>query len=353
MDFHLNLIPQSIFQAQPLGFLLSLVLTLILVPMVRKWAVKTGRLDLPNERKIHQTPIPRLGGLAMGISFFLAFGLLVLLNSHYPQGNSLLGLLVGGFLFFLLGLLDDLYDLSPYVKLIGQLVAASIAFYLGLQISTLDLPDSKLLMLHGLSYPVTVLWLMALANALNFIDGIDGLAGGVTAICALTLAVIATFTYQPMAALMAALLAGVSLGFLVFNIHPARIFMGDAGALFCGFMLAGVSVTGVLKTKMVVMLLPLLVLMVPILDIVYATFRRLIQGKNPFMADAEHLHHKFLQAGDVANQCGERVLFSVRCGWNVCDGVRELLRVLPRYFDWGHYVNGCFDKARSQILLQA
>jgi UDP-GlcNAc:undecaprenyl-phosphate GlcNAc-1-phosphate transferase len=293
----LQLIPNSIFQAQPLGFLMALGLTLVLVPLIRRWAINTGRFDEPGERKIHQTPIPRLGGVAMGMGFFGAFALLVLFSWHYPHGNGLLGLLVGGGLFFLLGLLDDLYNLSPYVKLVGQLVAASAAFYCGLQINTLDLPGSKLLVLHGLSYPVTILWLMGLANALNFIDGIDGLAGGVTAISAITLAVIATFTYQPVAALVAALLAGVSLGFLVFNLHPARIFMGDAGALFCGFMLAGVSVTGVLKTKMVVMLLPLLVLMVPILDIVYATFRRLAQGKNPFIADAEHLHHKFLQAG--------------------------------------------------------
>ncbi|MBY0404925.1 MAG: undecaprenyl/decaprenyl-phosphate alpha-N-acetylglucosaminyl 1-phosphate transferase [Cyanobacteria bacterium] len=275
-----------------------MIFSLILVPWVRKRAIAAGRFDTPGDRKIHQFPIPRLGGVAIWLAFMLTFWLLVLCNWNYPHGNGILGVLVGGGLFFLLGLVDDLVNLSPYVKLVGQFLAASIAFWLGVQVNTLDLPGSLVLVLNAFSFPVTVIWLMAIANSMNFIDGVDGLAGGVTTLSAVTLALVAVYTNQPIAALLAALLAGANLGFLVFNFYPAKIFMGDSGALFSGFTLAAIAVTGVLKTKVVVMLLPILVFCVPLIDITYSVFRRLSRFQNPFMADADHLHHKLLKAGN-------------------------------------------------------
>jgi UDP-GlcNAc:undecaprenyl-phosphate GlcNAc-1-phosphate transferase len=277
--------------------LLALLISLIIVPLVRRQAILAGRVDTPDHRKIHQVPTPRLGGVGIFSGFMLAFILLMLSFWTYPHNNGVSGVLAGGTLIFILGLLDDLYNISPYIKLAGQFLAALVAYYLGVQITALDLPAGKILLLHAFSLPITVLWIMGLANALNFIDGVDGLAGGVTTISAVTLAIVAVFTNQPIAALMASLLAGGCLGFLVYNFFPARIFMGDSGALFCGFMLASIAVTGVLKTKVVVMLLPILVLTVPILDITYSTLRRLFLLKNPFIADADHIHHKLLKAG--------------------------------------------------------
>lgn len=268
------------------------------MPLIRKQAIAAGYYDAPGERKIHKFPIPRLGGVAIWLGFMAALVVLALSNSWYKAlGANMPGILAGGSLIFVLGLLDDLLTLSPYLKLVVQFIAALAAFALGVQINTLDLPESKLLVLNALSLPVTVIWIVSLSNAMNFIDGLDGLAGGVTTLSALTLAVIAVFTGQPSAALLAALLAGASLGFLAFNFHPAKIFMGDGGALFCGFMLACISVTGVLKTKVVVMLLPMFVLSVPILDITYSVFRRVLRGQNPFLPDADHIHHQLLKAG--------------------------------------------------------
>lgn len=268
---------------------------------MRRNAIKAGYYDAPGERKIHKQPIPRLGGIAIWLGFMLALGVVVVVHppiipaSVFSSGLS--GILAGGAIVFFLGLLDDLFTLSPYLKLGVQFIAALTAFVLGVQINTLDLPGAQLLVLNALSLPVTVIWLVGLMNAMNFIDGIDGLAAGVTTLSALTLTVVAMFTNQPSSALLAAVLCGASLGFLVFNFHPAKIFMGDSGALFCGFLLACIAVTGVLKTKVVVMLLPMFVLSVPILDITYSVFRRLLRGQNPFLPDADHIHHQFLKAG--------------------------------------------------------
>ena len=268
-----------------------------MVPLVRRRAIAAGYYDAPGERKIHKYPIPRLGGIAIWLGFMLALGLISLFMWHRELGSALPGVLAGGALVFILGLLDDLFNLSPYLKLVIQFVAALTAFGLGVQINNLDLPGAQLLVLNALSLPVTVIWLVALMNAMNFIDGIDGLAAGVTTLSALTLTVVAMFTHQPSSALLASLLAGASLGFLVYNFHPAKIFMGDSGALFCGFVLACIAVTGVLKTKVVVMLLPMFVLSVPILDITYSVFRRLLRRQNPFLPDADHIHHQLLKAG--------------------------------------------------------
>lgn len=280
------------------GFAIALIITLALVPLVRRKAIAAGYYDAPGERKIHKYPIPRLGGIAIWLGFMLALGTISLFQPEgYSLTTALPGVLAGGAIVFILGLLDDLFNLSPYLKLIIQFVAALTAFGLGVQINTLDLPGAQLLVLNALSLPVTVIWIVGLMNAMNFIDGIDGLAAGVTTLSALTLTVVAIFTHQPSSALLASLLVGSSLGFLVFNFHPAKIFMGDSGALFCGFVLACIAVTGVLKTKVVVMLLPMFVLSVPILDITYSVFRRILRGKNPFLPDADHIHHQFLKAG--------------------------------------------------------
>ena len=273
---------------------LALFITLALVPLVRHYALAAGFMDKPDERKIHKEPIPRLGGFALWAGFMLT---LWIMFHQTPMGYSLIGIMLGGTIMFMLGLVDDLVTLSPYLKLAVQFIAALLAYDFHVQIITLDLPGSKLIVLNALSLPITVLWLVGFSNALNFIDGIDGLAAGVVSIAALTMVVVGVFTGKPTEALLAAMLAGAAMGFLAYNFHPAKIFMGDSGSLFCGFMLAALAVTGALKTKVVVMLLPLFVLCVPLMDISYAVLRRLFKGKNPFLPDSEHIHHQFLKLG--------------------------------------------------------
>ncbi|MFA6989385.1 MAG: MraY family glycosyltransferase [Candidatus Gastranaerophilaceae bacterium] len=261
--------------------------------------LKEGLYDVPNERKIHKNPIPRLGGVAIWLCTILTFLILVLAYHEYPKGNGLSGILVGGSLIFLLGLVDDLYNLSPKFKLFAQLGAALIAFLLGVKIDFLNNPFGGIVYLGAFALPVTILWIVGISNAMNFIDGVDGLAGTVGIISSITLAVIAVSTLapSPVSALVASILAGSLMGFLLFNFNPARIFMGDSGALFVGFTLAALSVVGVLKTIAVTLLLPMFILAAPIMDISYSTIRRLLKGKSPFIADSEHIHHKLIGAG--------------------------------------------------------
>ena len=283
---------------QAIGFFVVLLIAGILTPLIRHWAIDLGMYDIPNDRKIHTYPIPRLGGVAIWGGYVLGLGLLACFyHEQLQQDPSLLGIIIGGSIIFFVGLLDDLYNLNPFLKLFGQCLAAVTAFALGVQVTALDLPFSQILQLWWLSFPITMLWIIGISNALNFIDGVDGLAGGVSMISALTMAVVAFTMHEPIPALLAILLAGAALGFLNFNFYPARIFMGDSGALFCGFTLACIAVTGVLKTLTMTMLVPVVILTVPIVDITYSTLRRLWRFQSPFVADADHLHHKLLKAG--------------------------------------------------------
>jgi UDP-GlcNAc:undecaprenyl-phosphate/decaprenyl-phosphate GlcNAc-1-phosphate transferase len=294
---NLNLGEISSIWVQVLGFLAALLISGLVTPLIRRWAVDAGQYDIPNDRKIHKFPIPRMGGVAIWGGFMLTVGLFSFFYPGQLDDNSLDGILLGGSIIFFVGLLDDLYNLSPYLKLFGQFLAAATAFQLGVQIIALDLPFSKILLLQVLSFPLTMLWIIGVSNAMNFIDGVDGLAGGVSMISALTLSVVALNMNEPVPALFAIMLSGSALGFLNLNFYPARIFMGDSGSLFCGFVLACIAVTGVLKTLTMTMLLPVIILTVPILDITYSTVRRLWKFQSPFVADSEHLHHKLLKAG--------------------------------------------------------
>jgi UDP-GlcNAc:undecaprenyl-phosphate GlcNAc-1-phosphate transferase len=297
----------SLWGVLTVAFLVSTLVALIVVPRVRAWALEKALLDAPGDRKIHKAPMCRLGGVGIYAGFMAAACLsLWLLSAVEPlwlkvQVNtpsaSLWGLGLGGFLMFLVGIVDDLKNLPAWVKLIGQVVAVSVAIAGGVCIHSLDLPGSWVLLLQGFSMPVTMLWLVGLTNAVNFIDGVDGLASGVGMISTLALVVVALFTGQPVTAVLAVCLMGAILGFWAYNAHPAKLFMGDSGALFIGSMLAMLSVSGIFKTPIVVMLLPILILIVPIVDITWATFRRLLKGQSPFVADADHLHHRLLRVG--------------------------------------------------------
>ncbi len=285
-------------QAHILGAFISYLLGVFIVPFVIDFSQKEGLVDLPNERKIHKSPISRLGGIAIWSSTMLTFLFLVIL-SYYPYGSLLSGILLGGSLMFLLGLVDDVYNLDAKFKLIIQLSIATIVYLLGVKIDTIFNPFGGAIDLGMFSYPITILWIVGISNAVNFIDGVDGLAGSVITVNSITLALIAVSTTpaQPITALIGFILAGSMLAFLTFNFNPAKIFMGDSGALFSGFLLATLSIAGVMKGATLAILLPFLVLAVPIMDITYSSLRRICKGKSPFVADAEHIHHKLLKAG--------------------------------------------------------
>ncbi len=305
-------------EANIIGTIIAFILGLFIVPVVIMYSEKKGLMDLPNARKIHSHPIPRLGGVAIWICTVLSFFALIIL-SYYPYRSLLSGLLLGGSLMFLLGLIDDIYGLEAKFKFVIQITIASIVFFLGVKITTLFIPFIGLIHVHPiLSYFGTIAWIVGISNAVNFIDGVDGLAGSVITISSVSLGLlaIALVPSDNVSSLIAFILAGSMLGFLTYNFHPAKIFMGDSGALFGGFILASLSILYQMKTGDWKMYLPLLVLAVPIIDIAFSTLRRILKGISPFVADAEHIHHKLLKLGLSQNKAVLLlVIFSIFMGW--------------------------------------
>jgi UDP-N-acetylmuramyl pentapeptide phosphotransferase/UDP-N-acetylglucosamine-1-phosphate transferase len=292
--------PEALYHL--IAFLVSNVFVLWTTPVVKTIGIKSGRVDKPGERKIHQRPMVRLGGVSI-----FAGSVFALLIVWWLGGFGILptqkewevwGLTLGGCAFFLIGLADDLFNLSPLIRLLLQVTFAAIAWSMGVHIDFLSLPFYGLVQIGWLSLPLTVIWLVGMANAINWIDGLDGLAAGVSGIAAVVMLIVTLFMQQPAAAMIAAALAGGTLGFLRYNFNPAQIFMGDGGAYFIGFTLAGVGVIGLVKsTAVTAVLLPYLILAVPIVDMSAVILARLRHGRSPFVADKRHLHHRLLQAG--------------------------------------------------------
>jgi len=305
------------------GFLVAMSISWWLTPEIRSRALSLGLVDKPGEeRRIHKVPIPRLGGVAIFISILLTIAGLIAIAGKLPSEarnlEGLAGIAVGGTLVFVLGLLDDLESLKARMKFIVQILAACAAYSLGVRIKTIPIPDNMSfdlgfiaiqggvpIELGAFSLPITVLWLVGVANAVNLIDGMDGLAAGVSAISALTIWSVALGASidRPYAALMAAVVAGALFGFLRWNFNPARIFLGDSGAYLIGFILGAISITGVIKgvaaaTVIVpTVLLVVLILFFPLLDTSWAIVRRMAARRSIFSPDAGHIHHRLLQAG--------------------------------------------------------
>ncbi len=304
-------------EAHIIGSVIAFILGLFLVPLVIAYSEKKGLMDKPNARKIHSHPTPRLGGAAIWVCFILSFLALIIL-SYYPHRSLLSGLLLGSSLMFLLGLVDDIYGLGAKFKFTIQITIASIVFFLGVKISTVFIPFLGLIEIPNiLSYLATVAWIVGISNAVNFIDGVDGLAGSVITVSSVTLGLIsvALVPSDVVSSLLAFILAGSMLGFLTYNFHPAKIFMGDSGALFAGFLLATLSIMFQMKTADIKMYVPLLILAVPILDITFSSSRRILKGISPFVADAEHIHHKLLKLGLSQNKAVLiLVIFSIIMG---------------------------------------
>jgi len=284
-----------------LTFLLAFLVTYLATPVVKMIASKIKAVDIPNDRKIHILPIPRLGGLAIYFGFMAAsVTTLIISRSSGVKTNlhMILGILLGGTLLMLVGMRDDIKNLCPTTKLFWQIMATAIVISFGMVITFITNPFNGIWPIGIFAIPLTLIWVVGITNAINLIDGLDGLATGVTAISSLTLFFVALRTHQIGAAILMLALFGATLGFLRYNFFPASIFLGDSGSMFLGFILASSSVIGVLKTTLVVALVvPVLILGVPIFDTLFAIGRRLKGGRHPFEADDKHIHHMLLRAG--------------------------------------------------------
>lgn len=280
------------------GLLLAMLLSFAATPWVKRVAYKVGAIDVPKDnRRMHKTPIPRLGGL----SIYLAFLFTVLIFGNIDR--QMQGILLGTVMIVVLGVLDDIMALRALPKFLVQIAAAGVAVYHGCVIQFLSNPNVfsnavPYFDLGWLSIPVTIIWIVAITNAVNFIDGLDGLACGVSAISTASLLVIAVLVQEWGICIILACLLGACIGFLPYNRNPASIFMGDTGATFLGFILACLSVQGLFKFYAIVSFaVPFLVLGIPIFDICFAFLRRIAKGQNPMVADRGHVHHRLIDMG--------------------------------------------------------
>lgn len=284
-------------------FVTSLVLSIFLTPFVVMIAHRVKAIDMPSFKKIHKKPVPRFGG----VGIFISFWLVVLIASFFPNliGDYLRTasyanycLFFGSLAALLLGIYDDIVGANAFTKLSIQISIALVLYILGFQITRITNPFGSAIYLGWFSAPVTVLWIVGIMNAVNLIDGLDGLATGVALIASLSLVGVSLILDHPLIVIYLICLSGALMGFLKFNFNPAKIFLGDSGSMFLGFLLATTSIMGSQKSStLVAIFIPLLVFAVPIFDTSYAFFRRIVRGAHPFKGDKEHVHHSLLKAG--------------------------------------------------------
>ncbi|MFB9327029.1 glycosyltransferase family 4 protein [Paenibacillus aurantiacus] len=287
-----------------IGFIIALCLALAVTPLVIKLAYAIGAIDKPNHRKVHTRIMPRMGGLGIYAAFVGGY---FAIKPFLPEGllrsydtNLINGLLVGGTIIVLIGALDDRFELSAKVKLLGQIIAACVVVIgFDIKIDLLNIPFGEAMqpVASWISIPLTILWIVGVTNAINLIDGLDGLAAGVSAIAIGTIAVMAAIMgFAPVILLSTILLGGV-IGFLAYNFHPAKIFMGDTGSLFLGFSLATLSMIGFKQVTIVSFVTPLLIIGVPLSDTFFAIVRRWVNKRPIFAPDKGHLHHCLRELG--------------------------------------------------------
>lgn len=274
--------------------IISFLASIALTPLVKKFAIYIGAVDKPNQRKVHERIMPRLGGLAIYVSMLIGFAIM------QPNSEYTWPLLIGATIIVLTGMLDDRFEISPKVKLLGQIIAASIVIFMGagVQVEFINLPFGATVYLGYLSIPFTLLWIVGITNAINLIDGLDGLAAGVSSIVLITISAMAIIlNYNPFVVMAASILLASTLGFLVYNFHPAKIFMGDTGALLLGFMISVISILGFKNITVFSLVLPIIILGVPISDTLFAIIRRIVNKKPLSAPDKSHLHHCLLRLG--------------------------------------------------------
>ncbi|MDO4545464.1 MAG: MraY family glycosyltransferase [Bacillota bacterium] len=276
-------------------FFVALVISAAVTPIAIWAAPKIGAMDIPkDERRVHNKPMPRFGGIA------IFAGIMVTLVIFAVEDRDMVCAMTGCTLIYILGLIDDLKNLKPIIKFGGQILCALVVYAMGLRIEFITNYFGVGNMAFGdvACFTITILWLVAITNAVNLIDGLDGLAAGIAAISALCIGYVAYIhgQYVPTMAMM--IIAGAALGFLPYNFHPAKIFMGDGGSQLLGFSIAAFSIMGAVKsTTIVVVIIPALVLGLPIFDTAFAIVRRMIKRQPIGRGDKEHLHHRIMRAG--------------------------------------------------------
>jgi len=292
------------------AFAVALIVALAITPLIILLAKKTGAMDAPNARKVHKKPIPRIGGLAIYAGFMASIIFVVIkYGLDAEMIRETVGLMLSGTLIVALGLVDDYKNLPAKIKLLGQICAAAmLVLVFDVRIDFVTDPFGDYIYLDNfpiphLAIPVTMFWLVGLTNTVNLIDGLDGLAAGVAAIASFTILLVALEQGFILVAVMTAALAGAAVGFLKYNFNPAEIFMGDTGSMFLGFMLAGISVTGAVKSvATIALVVPIFALGLPILDTTFAIVRRVRGGVPIFKPDKGHLHHRLLSVGFTQRQ---------------------------------------------------
>lgn len=320
-------------------FISTVILAMIFTPIAIRIAHKIGAVDIPKDsRRMHTKPIPRFGGMAIFIATMA--GLVLVKYVAYPMCatyfeklnvwmllpqpiSKITGLIVGGAMIYVLGIIDDLKGMNAKVKFLGQIICASAAYAFGIRISfvTSFLTEGHIFFAGVLCYFITVIWIVGITNTVNLIDGLDGLAGGTSFIASLCLAYTAYIHGSYVAAMAFIAVAGACIGFLKYNFHPAKTFMGDGGSLFLGYMLATISIIGPAKGATVLaMIAPVLVLGVPIFDTGFAILRRLINHRPIMEADKGHLHHRLMAAG-----FGQRRAVLMLYGVSAIMGVASIL----------------------------
>ena len=330
-----------------LAFVVAAAIAAALTPLAARLATRIGAVDIPRERGLAARATPLLGGLAILAAVLICAAIWMPRSIHLPvtphSGGvashvDTLGLMAGAVLIALVGMLDDVFELPALVKLLGQVTAAVIAVEAGAVVTDVTIPFVGPLQFPNAGGVLTVIWMVALMNMINFSDGVDGLAAGLTAIDGIAFSIIAFNLGVSGAAVLAALTAGAAFGFLVHNFHPASVFMGDAGANLLGYLLGVVAVAGSLKTNAVVALLvPLVILAVPVLDTAFVIAKRLKYGRVPWSADANHFHHRMARIG-----FSQRKTVAYLYLWTALLALLAVgMRVLPIHRH-NHYSDGWF-----------
>ncbi|MBZ9606394.1 undecaprenyl/decaprenyl-phosphate alpha-N-acetylglucosaminyl 1-phosphate transferase [Clostridium estertheticum] len=277
--------------------IITALISFIITPLVKKLAIKVNAIDIPkDERRVHNKPIPVMGGLAIYIAFVIGT---ILYNGILT--TSQIGIIIGATIIVIGGIIDDIKDLSPKYKVLIQVIAAICLLVSGIRISTVTNPFREFypyLSIGWVYIPVTIIWIVGVTNAFNLIDGLDGLAAGIAFISSVTLMIVSLLNGRLEAAFLTAVLSGAVLGFIPYNFNPASIFMGDTGSQLLGFLLAAISIEGAIKSATsFVIAVPILAFGLPIYDTLFAMIRRKVNGKSMMQADKGHLHHRLLDMG--------------------------------------------------------
>lgn len=278
------------------AFIVAFLISYAATPIVKLIAFKIGAVDVPKDnRRMHKKPIARIGGIA------IFYGFIISILCFAKIDNSLRGILIGSIIIVVLGVFDDIYNLNALFKFVVQILAALIVVAHGVRIdhiSSFGFCKTPYISLGIWSVPLTLIWIVGVTNAVNLIDGLDGLAAGVSTISTVSLFAISLIMKESGVAIVTAAIAGAGFGFLPYNIHPAKIFMGDTGSTFLGFVLGSISVVGLFKSYAVISIaVPFLILGLPIFDTLFAIVRRLLRGQSPMHADRGHVHHRLIDLG--------------------------------------------------------